>query len=369
MILVDGVLIEDKPGADLVDEVTRRPSLVEAAERFGSAAPSPASSAAGCVPENKKHIYVLQGETASVEYQADDAVLASDDATTCVIAAVVCRTTGMAAMAHFDEITSKSDLCLRKFLGCMYGGRHCVYDLYLVGGMIEDSGVGLRTASNILSFIHRSNGVFHLRLACVQRLNTLPSGAPRSRSFALDASRDTAAYSLDGCAAHTKTNRGPGLDQRLAHFWLVSSYVTDLVSTYDPHDQEFVLHGFTHTVPRWLMVNAAYLLTLSDEDLLLKTSTTPRHEGPNFVDDVRRAMQFIVARAEKPFTLFSRSFSWEPSLRQWMEMDAAGKTGKLTQQEFRKPLSRSVSYQALDELDIDIPGSSWSEHKVGEASH
>ena len=57
---------------------------------------------------------------------------------------------------------------------------------------------------------------------------------------------------------------------------------------------------------------------------------------------------------EKYFTLFSRSFSWEPSLRQWMEMDAAGKTGKLTQQEFRKPLSRSVSYQALDELDVDI---------------
>ena len=37
----------------------------------------------------KKCVHVLQNETASVEYQVDDAVVASDDATTCVIVVVM----------------------------------------------------------------------------------------------------------------------------------------------------------------------------------------------------------------------------------------------------------------------------------------
>merc|ERR1712144_54293 len=96
--------------------------------------------------------------------------------------------------------------------------------------------------------------------------------------------------------------RGPGLERRLANYWLTESEdeLVDLVNVYDTWDQKFVLTGRIHTVSRFLMVNYAFLLTLSDEDLLKKTSTTPQYEGENFCFDVRLALKFILEHAQEP---------------------------------------------------------------------
>ena len=417
----------------------------------------------------KKCIHVLQNETASVEFRVDDAVLASDDATTCVIAVVVCQATGVAAIAHFDELSSRSDACLRKFMSQHVGGRYCTYDLYLVGGMMEETLVGLRTSANLLSKFNQSPGKFNLKLCCVYDQNTCTqTGCPLVRSFGFDPltnttyhvstsvlnlgiasiRRNISQHNLEALAQHaqsasasasaedggaerrvssseptkeeqreekeekvkkkeereghgvsasefaeskgkrlasgsrrtklgssafnTEQKRGPGLERRLANYWLTESEdeLVDLVNVYDTWDQKFVLTGRIHTVSRFLMVNYAFLLTLSDEDLLKKTSTTPQYEGENFCFDVRLALKFILEHAQEPsFTLYTQSYTWDPMSSIWMEVDKyTGKKMKhlQLQQEFNSiqldPLGHhGGDHGALGKMpQVDIPGSSWS---------
>lgn len=439
------------------------------------------------LPRTKKCIHVLQNETASVEFEVDDAVLASDDATTCVIAVVVCQATGVASIAHFDELSSKSDLCFRKFMSQHVGGRHCTYDAYLVGGMMEQTLVGYRTASNILNQMNRSLGKFNVNLCCVYDQNTCTqTGCPLVRSFAFDPltltayhvstsnlnlglasihrnlsqhnlqalaqqqtppSCDQAAIkeekksekkeepgataeeeewvkvSKRDCSEDQKKeisrevpvttqpqlcpplskgkrsasgncliakatceaqkwhnqHRGPGLKRRLAHYWLTDTkdHPVDLVNVYDTWDQKFVLTGRIHAVPRWIMVNYAYLLTLSDEELLQKTSTTPQYEGENFCSDVRLALNFIIkhaCNAEPSFTLYTQSFTWDPTSETWMEVDKyTGKKMKhiQLQEKLDSIHLHNRNHHMGGEVHthhgtlgkepiVDVPGSSWS---------
>ena len=335
----------------------------------------------------KKCVHVLQNETASVEYQVDDAVVASDDATTCVIVVVVCQATGVVSIAHLDEQTSKSDACFRKLMSHHLGGRHCTYDAYVVGGMVEDTLVGLRTSSSLLDHMVKSPGRFNLRLCCVSSENTCErTGQPLARSFAFDplpqstyhvsapTSREagpaTAAAAVPliqvckgkrpnrDCGAvppllatPAADQRGPGLEQRLAQYWLNDhgEGFADLATVYDTWDQKYVLAGRMCTVPRWLMVSYSYLLTLSDAELLEKTSTTPRYEGENFCLDVRMALGFILKQQEV-FTIHTRSFVWDPVGRMWMEVSSDKKLRR----------GEGATTSCLEEPKVDIPGSSWS---------
>jgi len=374
------------------------------------------------VARERKVVAVLQNETASVEFRADSCVLASDDATTCVIAVVVCQATGVASVCHFDEETSASEACFRKFMSQHVGGRYCTYDAYLVGGMVEETLVGLRTATNLLTRMQRSPGTFNLRLCCVYDQNTCgQTGCPLVRSLAVDPLTSTAyhvstssfnlglasihrnlsQHNLEALVAHhqqqqqqaeegkasaaaaaeggsdksqpaaakhecptmpmpappapmppalsckgkkraigfpgapkrmppkPKQHRGPGLERRLAHYWVsgfASDGVADLVNVYDTWEQKYVLPGRLHTIPRWLMVDYAYLLTLSDDLLLKRTSTTPQYEGESFCADVRLALGFILRHHEDQpnFTLYEQSYTWDYANSVWMEVDKFG---------------------------------------------
>lgn len=382
---------------NVVEAATANAEIKKANANFLSSSTRPPSL------RKRKCVQVLQNEMASVEYEADDAILASDDATTCVIAVVVCQATGVASIAHMDEHSAKSDACFKKFMSQHVGGRHCTYDAYLVGGMREDTGVGFRAAANFLSHMSRSPGKFNLKLCCVYGENTCPeTSRPLARSFAFDpltqmtyhvtkvAERPAAAVvpaaaapgaaarkgkrrsyddgasgkivfassgpaDCDGCdgalGADWRGARVPVLEQRLAHFWLSDhgETFTDLINVYDTWDQKFVLTGRIHTVPRWLMLNYSYLLTLSDRQLLEKTSTTPLFEGENFCSDVRLALGFILRQPEV-FTLHTRSFTWDPIGSVWMETSLNKKVKR----------SESVRLGYHEEPKVDIPGSSWS---------
>jgi hypothetical protein len=482
----DGEEEKKKSDTNLVLAVTGNPHIQQANSAFKGSHLSLSRS----LPRTKKCISVLQNETASVEFEVDDAVLASDDATTCVIAVAVCRATGVASIAHFDELSSASDVCFRKFMSHVQhvGGRHCTYDAYLVGGMREETLVGYRTAGNLLRQMNAcSPGKFNLRLCCVYDQNTCPqTGCSMARSFAFDPLTQTAyhvststrnlglasihrnlsqknlqdalenssnnnnasdhwvfigkmgsegdkretkeeeeedcevavpaplkrgkrslssGFRLDKLTAavvsSSNTNpttsggeeqqdvhRGPGLDRRLAHFWLSGfgggaeqQTVQDLQNVYDTWDQKFVLTGSTHAVPRWLVVNYAYLLTLGDKELLERTSTTPLFEGENYCSDVRLALNFILkqqANEAPSFTLYTQSFSWDPKGGCWMEVDKhTGKKMKhlQLQEDFNSiHLNQGGHHHRLggsmgmgmghDHLNkepvVDVPGSSWS---------
>jgi len=391
MILIDNEELWVARHTEIAAAVTSHPSISASSEALASSSLGHAD-----FPEReRKFIYVLQGETASVEYEVDDAVLASDDATTCVIAAAVCRDTGVATIAHFDELTSKSRVCLDKFLAASErsSAEHDAvlsHDLYLLGGMVESSGVGLSTLTNLLWSLHRRPGShFHLRLACVQGLNTLPTGHPRHRSLALDPSTAEVRVS----APPVPPNRGPQLPQRLAHHWLTPpGSPSVLVSIYDAKHQEYALGSCTYTIPRWLAVNAAYLLTLDSETLLCKTSTSPFCEGPNFVRDVRAAMKFIVlASAEfrdaKPFAPAATAHKWDGHA--WIDAACSGLAGEkppatrchspadiFPSSPYHQPVvvegTRFVEHLHLhhrrdpEQMDVDVPGSSWSSPKPKE---
>ncbi len=426
------------------------------------------------VARERKVVHVLQNETASVEFRADSCVLASDDATTCVIAVVVCQATGMASVCHFDEVTSGSDACFRKFMSQHVGGGHCAYDAYLVGGMVEETLVGLRTATNLLARMHRSPGTFNLRLCCVYDQNTCgQTGCPLVRSLAVDPLTSTAYHvststanlglaslrrnhsqqNLDtlvaqqqqqqaerergrevrgekeaGGAAMATTEggeekpreaappppfaprptsppvtgwwktgalgltagspllppprqRGPGLERRLAHFWLAGfpDAAPDLVTVYDIWEQRYVLPGGLHAVPRWLLVDSACLLTLSDEQLLTRTSTTPQCESETFCSDVRKALTFILKHhagsAEPTFALYTQSYTWDYAGSAWVEVDDFGakKTkglavgvgaGLAPGLGAGQGVGVGAAAPHSDLPRVDVPGSSWSTHSL-----
>ncbi|QDZ20673.1 protein N-terminal asparagine amidohydrolase [Chloropicon primus] len=354
MILVDG---KEVAGECLVEAATSNAVLQEANEVFlgrGQARYNETST-----HKRRKCVYVLQNELASVDSGTDDAVLASDDATTCVIVVVVCEATGVASVAHLDEQTSRSDVCFKKLMGQHVGGRHCTYDAYVVGGMMEKTLVGYRAASCLLGHMSRSPGKFNLRLCCVYSLNTCGrTGQPLARSLAFDpltrlpyplsavgAGKEPAAEEVPGRRGE---KRGPGLEQRLAHFWLTDEGFADLRQVYCPWEQNYTLPGRMYTVPKWLLVQGSYLLTLCDAGLLEQTSTTPHFEGENFCSDIRQALGYIVKQPEGMFMYRGGAWSWDGGV--WCEVRSAK----------AKRLRGAQPAGYHDEPRVDIPGSSWS---------
>ena len=214
-------------------------------------------------------------------------VLSSSDATTCLIAALVSSSEntdggGVAArIVHHDESTTLSPAALRQTVAGL-GPRA---KLWLAGAYADAGGVGARVSSQLLGFLQHCEAALDVRLCCVGTHNTAPDGSPRCTALALDLA------TLAACpAAPPPDQRGPLLPARMAQWACAAGSAAvgaggcgSLRSIrFSPPPRQLRMelrHG--RPAPH-LLRQAAWLLSLDDQQLLEHWSTSPQHEPPHF---------------------------------------------------------------------------------------
>lgn len=107
---------------DILEAVVSNPSVKDAVSAFLSS-----TARVGLL---RTCIHVLQSELCCVELEAGrGVVLASSEATTCVIGVVLCPSSSKASVAHFDESCCSSSETVERWLRGMKEPR-----VYLAGG-------------------------------------------------------------------------------------------------------------------------------------------------------------------------------------------------------------------------------------------
>lgn len=235
------------------------------------------------VPGSSKQICVVQGECAYVELLPSSLWLGSEDATTCVIAVAMCKERNWAWVGHFDLPAVESE---EAFSNVTLEDA----DLYLVGAYKESSGVSYAVMTSLVKHMHfRMQSKLTVRLACVLQHNTGPDGSPRSRQLAVDCM-------LGVPYPKTFADRGPELSRRNAARHVGNE--EELHPVIDAYGN-FLLPGVSYRLSALGQRSMAQVLRLSDRACLEQCSTSPEHEGPNFLTDLRACYAWLMANNKK----------------------------------------------------------------------
>ncbi|GIL72777.1 hypothetical protein Vretifemale_3086, partial [Volvox reticuliferus] len=270
---------------DAVTQLVQDPLLQDANKRFLEKKrdlPLAASYRAACA---------LMGEQALVDFSQEDWHIGSTDATTCLIAVVMCHKTYKAWAAHYNSGFAEQDTSILELLP-----RHMQNpDLWLVGSFREPSGESAATLLGVLRQFQECDLMFNVRLACVDLNNTDSAGAPYALNLVV-----RCADGVDPNPAGF-INRGPELPRRMAHHNIAASW--GLRHIVDTDTSRLRIPGFLY-----LQLSPNYLhyfdeqLKLPDAVFLSRNSTSPDFEPPNFVDDIKAAYSYMAKLVEEGTT-------------------------------------------------------------------
>jgi len=254
-------------------------------------------------------LVVMQREWAAATPRSFD-LIGSEEATTCHIVAVRDALTGCTAMGHFDHPSTTNRgfeemVCRLEELSrglqahaspeptthlstpCASSSqdKSSPLDLYIVGGFDED--LSREMTTTILQLAIDSSFKFVLRLACVSDFNSteyLQSGVagPLYRSLALRLS-DGVAFPV----AFQRDTLPPACLVRAARIWGEESQ--SMVEVWDEQLRQLKVQPFVYQPKDYFEL----LLRIPEAQLLQFTSTSPLVEGPFFVQDLKRTIQFI----------------------------------------------------------------------------
>lgn len=186
-------------------------------------------------------------------------------------------------------------------------------DCYLIGGFIDDKGHAVDISHYILNFLHSSDVRFHLRLCCINSLNSNSSSdeSPFPYITSLVMSSDgtvlPATFSID--------SKGPDQDLRGGLFTTRDVF---LQNVYDIEQDCYLIEPFKYEPFDTDAI--LYLLSLDDQGLTDMTSTTPDAEGPDYVVQLRGVLRFWLRNMDpvKFFKGRSRLHRWDASRTCWM---------------------------------------------------
>lgn len=314
MLNVDGKPLKTKPAKNkkaltLLPQIVKSSSLQRASEQFGQAT---ASLSAADAPH--KNVCVLQGEYAEVDLTKEELLLASTDATTCCIIALIAPKQ-WALIAHLDERCSQQLAVLVPLLSDRAGAAQA----FLTGGYGDR---GEAVTEELLKALHALSRLsVDVRLAAVGALNQdADTRAIRHRGLALDTAT---------CCAWpvTMQDRGPLVAMRAARpFSPVSSCMEPI---YAAATQQLCIppvHLDTHSLNRAELLQ---MVALPDAELVQQSSTSPEQEGPGFCEDVRATLRWMLQA--KPGRRAPAVFSWAAGDGGWVRdrAAAAGETPQL----------------------------------------
>ncbi|XP_064955466.1 protein N-terminal asparagine amidohydrolase isoform X1 [Musa acuminata AAA Group] len=185
------------------------------------------------------------------------------------------------------------------------------FDVHLIGGFDDGpkrhpinatvserkqkkEGFSLPLCSKLIEALHNSQQKFHLQTLCVLRHNTkldsCGNACPIVSGFLVDTSSDSIMP-----ASFDRSSRGPDEIVRRIRVSLSSddsNWKGRLLDTYDTCHDRFEIAPCTW-MSEWKSY-ASSLQQLSDSEFLLRCSTSPYAEAPDFVESQRRKWNYLI---------------------------------------------------------------------------
>ena len=288
----------------VTDYLQQIPSVVESIQELKSKPPLHLKKS-----DSRRIINVLQGEVAHATAEQAD-ILVSDKATTCHILAlrstpIDCgggggegkgnskSATKLASVAHIDQPA---------YISCIQGmvdlhkryhgiGTKIKLEVHLVGGFNDKKGSSQRLTEHLLHVLalvdrqEKQHIDMIVKTCFVSDLNDDGSRAPVGRGLAICIkSGDTFLASVDEAVA------GPAAVLRNCRLWSAPfGQPPRLCSIHTPFSNQFVVYPFDF---EW-NEDFLYLCSLTDQELLKETSTSPDVEEVGYCDQVRASLTFM----------------------------------------------------------------------------
>ncbi|KAF5196433.1 N-terminal asparagine amidohydrolase, partial [Thalictrum thalictroides] len=290
---------------DLVYFLLQHPTLISSSDAFKA---TPLLHV--CSPTLRKHVYVFQREYATV-HPALVQLLGTDELTTCVGLIIRNNKSGMTTVSHMDS-PHVVDLGLTQMLSLLVDHNlDAELDVHLIGGYDDtllEHNKGMSTSesnadldshsfplcSKVVEALQRRQEHFHIRtlfvLAHNTRIDSNGISYPIFTGFVVETCTGTITP-----ANFDRSSRSPDEVVRRIRVTVSSGDPTwngKLLETYDAKQDRFQIAACSWT-PRWKYI-AQSLQQLSDSEILLRCSTSPLAEGPDFVDNERRYALKIV---------------------------------------------------------------------------
>ncbi|CAA2957108.1 N-terminal asparagine amidohydrolase [Olea europaea subsp. europaea] len=286
------------------------PILVSASSSFKFlperkfSAPEPESEAS----RKSKWVYIFQREYAIVDSALVDFV-GTDEATTCVGLVIHNPKHGMTSVAHLDS-PNVVDIGLSQMLSLVSDyDSDAMLDVHLIGGFDDTSsknanlanrssakldGYSYSLCAKIIETLRDRNEKFQIHTLHVLQHNTRwdPDGTalPIFSGFVVETSTGSIIP-----ASFDRTSRCP--DEIVRRIRVTACYRDPnwdgrLLETYDTKTDHFVIAPCTWSTHQLYIAMA--IQELSDAEILLRCSTSPSAESPDFVENERRQCDYLI---------------------------------------------------------------------------
>jgi len=307
MLLVGGAEVQE---THPLEETVLLPSdtLTQVSREFANT--SVTRLAAG----NQKYVYINQREMA-VAKQNDPSIdiLGSEDATTCLIIVLRDRRTHSCGIIHLDSPYEEQISPLVNEMQKL-DGASCSqeFDTFVIGGYRDERGMSEEIIETQLCYLKQSkNSTFHLKLLCVQNLNTVikAGGVPWPVHYG-------AAVRLSDGAVFPARFDSYEPDKDIRMLRMHSEDSDGFLNVYDAGSGDIVIPAFSYT-PR---SNAHLWIQAEDELILSRCSTSPKVEPPHFVQDFKNVFRRMLTDPDPSATIFKGGRS-----RRYKRNEASGK--------------------------------------------
>ncbi|KAL0915390.1 hypothetical protein M5K25_015802 [Dendrobium thyrsiflorum] len=325
MIYVDGLpLTTPYPsfkGGELLAFLLEHPTLIAASNRLKATPEKNVSFSPA------KYLYVFQREYATVDPSLVEFV-GTDEATTCVGLVICNRKTKMISISHMDFV-KVVDMGLTQMFSLVVGDDvDATLDVHLIGSF-EDKPIQLVNGSNqsggrniipsgyslplclkIVEALQHRREKFQLQTFCVLSHNTKSdlngSAVPIISGFVVETSSGSV---MPAC--FDKTSRCPDEIVRRIRVTVSSEdpyWNGKLLETYDTLCDRIVVAPCTWMLD-WGDI-AFSLQQLSDSEILMRCSTSPAAEAPDFVENQRRIWSYLIKHPDWTHTFTG----WKPRI-------------------------------------------------------
>ncbi|PKA52831.1 protein N-terminal asparagine amidohydrolase [Apostasia shenzhenica] len=289
-------------GIDILASLLEHPKMIAASDRLKATPENHVSFAEGSPPV--KLVYVFQKEYATVD-SARVEVVGTDEATTCVGLVIRNPKTKMTSVGHMDFI-NVVDMGVSQMLSLVVDDDlDTTLDVHLIGSFLDVPcesannsnqsrtdvilrGYSFPLCSKIVEALHKRLERFQVQTFCVLSHNTTSdfhgNAVPIVSGFLVDTSCGSIVP-----ARFNKTSRCPDEIVRRIRVTVSSEdpyWKGKLLETYDTIHDRFVI-GHCSWMPDWEEI-AYSLQQLSDSEILIRCSTSPAAEAPDFVENERR---------------------------------------------------------------------------------
>ncbi|OVA13056.1 Protein N-terminal asparagine amidohydrolase [Macleaya cordata] len=257
-----------------------------------------------------KHVYVFQREYATVDPSLVELV-GTDEATTCVGLVIRNQKTGLTSVAHMDS-PKVVDLGLTQMLSLLIDhNSDAELQVHLIGAFEDASSKqsnkksgsesyselddhSFPLCSKIIKALQNKPDKFHIQTLCVLGHNTRRdsdgNAYPVFNGFVVETSTGSVKP-----ASFDRSSRCPDEIVRRIRVTVSTAdpnWRGKLLETYNTHIDQFQIAPCSWN-PRWKDI-ALSLQQLSDSEILLRCSTSPFAEGPDFVDNERRLFDYLI---------------------------------------------------------------------------